>query len=99
MKTRTREREEKRKTVTDFRKVTCSIRKPFSKRLRAALLRSFRGQHGEKLIYARGVPEVTGTLGKAISHFKSKRSRGPHHHVETMLISAAHKVRDGIRQL
>ena len=34
------------------------------KKLRAALLRSFRGQHGEKMVCARGVPGVSGILGK-----------------------------------
>ena len=37
------------------------------KRLRATLLRSFRGLHGKKMV--RGVPGVTGTLRKANSHF------------------------------
>ena len=44
-------------------------RRPISKRLGAALLRLFRGQHGEKMVCVRGVPGVTGTLGKANSHF------------------------------
>ena len=35
------------------------------KRLRATLLRSFRGLHGEKMVCVRGVPGVTGTLWKA----------------------------------
>ena len=39
------------------------------KRLCATLLRSFRGLHGEKMVCVRGVPGVTGTLGKANSHF------------------------------
>ena len=39
------------------------------KRLRATLLRSFRGLHGEKMVCVRGVPDVTGTLWKASSHF------------------------------
>ena len=55
---RARERQEKRKD-----------RRPILKKLCAALLRSFRGQHSEKMVYARGVPGVTGTLGKANSHF------------------------------
>ena len=38
------------------------------KRLRAALLRSFRGLHSEKIVCVRGVPWVTGNLGKANSH-------------------------------
>ena len=53
------------------------------KRLRATLLRSFRGLHGEKIVCVRGVPGVTGTLGKANSHFNSTQTGlGPHHHVE-----------------
>ena len=43
--------------------------RPILKRLRATLLRSFRGLHGEKMVWVRGVPGVTGTLGKANSHF------------------------------
>ena len=39
---------------------------PILKKLCAALLRSFRGQHSKK---CRGVPGVTGTLRKANSHF------------------------------
>ena len=42
--------------------------RPILKRLRAILLRSFRGLHGEKMICVRGVPEVTGILWKANSH-------------------------------
>ena len=42
---------------------------PISERLRAALLRSFRKQHGEKMVCVRGVPGVTGIVGKANSHF------------------------------
>ena len=53
-----------------------------SKRLLAALLRSFRRQHGEKMVSVRKVPGVTGTLGKANSHFdRTKQVRGPHHYV------------------
>ena len=44
-------------------------RRPILKKLLASLMQSFRGQHGEKMVYARGVPGVTGTLGKANSHF------------------------------
>ena len=43
--------------------------RPILKRLRATLLRSFRGLHGGKMICVRGVSGVTGTLGKANSHF------------------------------
>ena len=53
------------------------------KRLRAAILRSFKGLHGEKMVCVRGVPGVTGTLGKANSHFNPTQTElGPHHHVE-----------------
>ena len=53
------------------------------KRLRATLLRSFRGQHGEKMVCVRGVPGVTGTLGKANSYFNpTQKGLGPHYHVE-----------------
>ena len=58
MRRRARERQEKRKN-----------RQSNSKRLRAAFLRWFRGQHGEKMVCVRGVSRVTGTLGKAHSHF------------------------------
>ena len=44
-------------------------RRPISKRLCFALLRLFRGQHGEKIVSVRGVPWVTGTLEKANSYF------------------------------
>ena len=57
MRRRARERQEKREDG------------PILKRLRATLLPSFRGLHGEKIICVRGVPGVTGTLGKANSHF------------------------------
>ena len=54
-----------------------------SKRLRAALPRSFRGQHGEKMVCVKGVPVVTGTSGRptAIST-QPKWGQGPHQHVE-----------------
>ena len=58
MRRRARERQEKRE---DWRLIL--------NRLRAALLRSFRGLHGEKMVCERGVPGVTGILGKANSHF------------------------------
>ena len=58
--------------------------RPILKRLRTTLLRSFRGLHGEKMLCVRGVPGVTGTLGKTNSHFltQPKLGSGPHHHVE-----------------
>ena len=35
------------------------------------------------MVYVRGVPRVTGTLGKANSHFNpTQTGREPHHHVE-----------------
>ena len=53
------------------------------KRLHATLLRSFRGLHGKKMVCVRGVHGVTGTLGKANSHFDPTQTGwGPHHHVE-----------------
>ena len=61
--------------------------RPVFKRLRATLLRSFRGLHGEKMVCVRGVPGVTGTLGKANSHFDTTQTgRGPHHHVEAAVV-------------
>ena len=56
-------------------------RRPILKMLCAALLRSFRGQHSEKMN-----GECPGKLGPsgrptAIST-QPKRGRGPHHHVE-----------------
>ena len=57
--------------------------RPILKRLRATLLQSFKGLHGEKMICVRGVHGVIGTLGKANSHFDpTKTDRGPHHYVE-----------------
>ena len=42
------------------------------------------GLHGKKMVCVRGVPGVTGTLGKANSHFDpTQTDRGPHHHVES----------------
>ena len=57
MRRRARERQEKRED------------RSILKRLRATLLRSFRGLHGEKMVCVRVVPGVTGTLGKTNSHF------------------------------
>ena len=58
MRRRPRERQEKRED-----------RRSILKKLRAAFLRSFRGQHGEKMIGVRRVSGVAGTLRKANSHF------------------------------
>ena len=44
--------------------------RPILMSMRATLLRSFRGLYGEKMVCVRGVPGVTGTLGKATSHFE-----------------------------
>ena len=57
--------------------------RPILKRLRATLLWSFRRLQGKTMVCVRGVPGVTGTLGKANSHFDLiQTGRGPHHHVE-----------------
>ena len=45
------------------------------KKLHAALLRSFRRQHGEKMVCVRGVPRVAGTFAKADSHFDPTQTR------------------------
>ena len=45
-------------------------RRTILKKLRAALLRSYRRQHGKKMVCVKGVPWVTGTLGKANSYFE-----------------------------
>ena len=74
--------QEKEKNEKTFKRKAGEDR-PILKRLRATLLRSFRGLHGEKMVCVRGVPGVTGTLGKANSHFDpTQTGRGPHHHVE-----------------
>ena len=57
MRRRARERQEKRED------------RSILKRLRATLLRLFRGLHGKKMVYVRGVLGVTGTLGKTNSYF------------------------------
>ena len=44
------------------------------KRLRATLLRSFRGLHCEKMVFVSGVPWVTGTLKKTNNHFNSTQT-------------------------
>ena len=73
------EKEKNEKTV----KRKAGKDRPILKRLRATLLRSFRGPHSEKMVCVRGVPGVTGTLGKANSHFDpTQTGRGPHHHVK-----------------
>ena len=45
------------------------VDRPILKRMRATLLQSFRGLHGEKMVCVSGVPGETGTLGKTNSHF------------------------------
>ena len=57
MRTQARERQEKREN------------RPILKRLRATLLRSFKGLPGEKMLCVREVPGVTGTLRKTNSSF------------------------------
>ena len=57
MTKRVSERQEKREN-----------RRSILNRLRA-VLQSFRGQHGEKMVCVRRVSVVTRTLGKANSHF------------------------------
>ena len=49
-------------------------RRPTVKKLHAALLRSFREQHREKMVCARGVPGVIGTFKKANSHFEPSQT-------------------------
>ena len=71
MRRKARERQEKRED------------RPILKKLRATLLRSFRGLHGKKMVCVKGVPGVTGTLGKTNSHLNpTQTGREPHHHVE-----------------
>ena len=55
-KTGKRKAGEERRQATDFKEAACSPS-------------TVRGQYSEKMIRARGVPRVTGTLGKANSHF------------------------------
>ena len=43
--------------------------RPISKRLRATILRSFRGLYGEKMLCVRGVPGVPEILGKTNRNF------------------------------
>ena len=74
-----REKDEK----TGKKKAGVERRQANFKELRATLLRSFRGLHGEKMVCVRGVPGVIRTLGKANSHFDpTQTGRGPHHHVD-----------------
>ena len=67
-----RERQEKRENSQSI-----------SKRLCAALMRLFAGQHDGKMDCMRGVPVVTGTLGNANSHFDpTQTGSGTAHLVE-----------------
>ena len=66
------EKEKNKKTV----KGKAGEDRPILKRLRATLLRSFKGLHGEKIICVRGVLGVTGILGKANSHFNPTQTGG-----------------------
>ena len=56
---RTRERQEKRKD-----------RRPILKKLRAAFLQSFRGQHGENMVCTREMPRVTGMAREGQQPFR-----------------------------
>ena len=61
---------EGRRQVTDFREAKCCP---------SAVVRGAAQQKNS----LRGVPEVTGTLGKTNSHFDpTQTGSGPHHHVE-----------------
>ena len=56
------------------------------KRLRATLLRSFKGAARQKIVCVRGVPGVTGTVRKANSRFDlTQTGWRPHHHVEAAI--------------
>ena len=55
--------EKEKNEKTGKRKAGVDRRQANLKRLRATLLRSFRGLHGEKMVCVRGVPGVTGTSG------------------------------------
>ena len=64
------EKEKNEKTNTGKRRQEKrEDRRLILKKLRAALLRSFRGQHNKKMVCERGVLGETGTLGKANNHF------------------------------
>ena len=54
--------------------------RPILKRLRATLLRWFKGLHGEKIVCVRGVLGVTGRRTTILT--QPKRGWGLHHHVE-----------------
>ena len=56
-KTGKRKAREERRQETDFKEATCCP---------SAVVQ---GQHGKKMVCVGGVHEVTGTLGKANSHF------------------------------
>ena len=56
--------EKKKNEKTGKRKAGVERRQANLKRLRATLLRSFRGLHGEKMVCVRRVPGVTGTSGR-----------------------------------
>ena len=70
-KTGKRKAEEGRKQATDFKE---AVRCPIA---------VVQGAPRRKNYCARGVPEETGNLGKANSHFDQAQTRSdPHHHVE-----------------
>ena len=49
-------------------------RRPILEKLCAALVRSFRGKHGEKMVCGREGPGETGTLGKTNSHLNQTQT-------------------------
>ena len=61
--------EKEKNEETKTRQEKREDREPILKKLRVAFLWSFRGQHGKKIVCARGVLWITGTLGKTNSHF------------------------------
>ena len=56
--------EKEKNEKTGKRKAGVERRQANLKRVRATLLRSFRGLHGEKMVCVRGVPGVTGPSGR-----------------------------------
>ena len=73
---------EEDETKTDMKKAGERKSRPIVKKLCAALLRSFREKHGEKMVGGErpGYLEPSG-WSTAIST-QPKRGRGPHHHVK-----------------
>ena len=78
--------EKKKNEKTGKRKAGEKRKQANLKRLRATLLRLFRGLHGKKMICVSGVPGVTGTFGEANSYFgPTQTGWGPHHHVKAAI--------------